>query len=162
MICIRASHFCMGVRNIVKTCVFIMLCESNASCNLDIRNTDMKWIFASNIVDVSSYEELKAAISDGKWARGPWSARSSSFLCFSLWPFLWTDMFYRKIDRQPLLCLIWVAFLIVSCSDKDELKVKEETGATIRCFPFEQPQGAKTCLMTGNAAEEVAIFAKSY
>ncbi|XP_028124669.1 proline--tRNA ligase, chloroplastic/mitochondrial isoform X2 [Camellia sinensis] len=48
-------------------------------------------------------------------------------------------------------------------SDKDELRVKEETGATIRCFPFEQPEGrSKTCLMTGNPAEEVAIFAKSY
>ncbi|XVF09921.1 hypothetical protein REPUB_Repub07fG0139000 [Reevesia pubescens] len=74
-----------------------------------------------NIVDVSSYEELKEAISLGKWARGPWSA-----------------------------------------SDVDELRVKEETGATIRCFPFEQPQGTKTCLMTGNPAKEVAIFAKSY
>uniref|UniRef100_A0A803N5I8 proline--tRNA ligase n=1 Tax=Chenopodium quinoa TaxID=63459 RepID=A0A803N5I8_CHEQI len=75
----------------------------------------------NNILDVTSYEELKAAVSDGKWARGPWSG-----------------------------------------SDKDELKVKEETGATIRCFPFEQPQGTKTCLMTGGPAEEVAIFAKSY
>ncbi|XP_017972934.1 PREDICTED: proline--tRNA ligase, chloroplastic/mitochondrial [Theobroma cacao] len=75
----------------------------------------------SNIVDVSSYEELKEVISLGKWARGPWSA-----------------------------------------SDADELRVKEETGATIRCFPFEQPQGTKTCLMTGNSAKEVAIFAKSY
>ncbi|CAO2826073.1 unnamed protein product [Amaranthus hypochondriacus] len=75
----------------------------------------------SNIVDVASYDELKAAVSDGKWARGPWSG-----------------------------------------SDKDELKVKEETGATIRCFPFEQPPGIKYCLMTGNPAEEVAIFAKSY
>ncbi|CAN6860812.1 unnamed protein product [Brassica oleracea] len=75
----------------------------------------------SNIVDVNSYEELKVAISSGKWARGPWSA-----------------------------------------SDSDEQRVKEETGATIRCFPFEQTQGIKTCLMTGNRAEEVAIFAKSY
>ncbi|KAG6742195.1 hypothetical protein POTOM_055485 [Populus tomentosa] len=75
----------------------------------------------SNIVDVSSYDELKAAITLGKWARGPWSA-----------------------------------------SDADEQRVKEETGATIRCFPFEQPQGTKTCLMTGSPAEEVAIFAKSY
>ncbi|KAI8540392.1 hypothetical protein RHMOL_Rhmol09G0260200 [Rhododendron molle] len=76
----------------------------------------------SNIVDVNSYNELKVAIGEGKWARGPWSA-----------------------------------------SDKDELRVKEETGATIRCFPFEQPDGRnKTCLMTGNPAEEVAIFAKSY
>ncbi|CAI0546548.1 unnamed protein product [Linum tenue] len=75
----------------------------------------------SNIVDVSSYDELKEAISQGKWARGPWSA-----------------------------------------SDKYEARVKEETGATIRCFPFEQPAGTKTCLMTGQPADEVAIFAKSY
>ncbi|KAJ6846995.1 putative proline--tRNA ligase, chloroplastic/mitochondrial [Iris pallida] len=75
----------------------------------------------SNIVDVSSYEELKMVISQGKWARGPWSA-----------------------------------------TDAEELKVKEETGATIRCFPFEQPEGQKTCFMTGNPADEVAIFAKSY
>ncbi|XP_047341406.1 proline--tRNA ligase, chloroplastic/mitochondrial [Impatiens glandulifera] len=76
----------------------------------------------SNIVDVGSYEELKDAINQGKWARGSWSA-----------------------------------------SDKDELKVKEETGATLRCFPFEQPKDRqKTCFMTGNPAEEVALFAKSY
>lgn len=29
----------------------------------------------SNIVDVKSYEELKAAISNGKWARGYWAGR---------------------------------------------------------------------------------------
>ncbi|KAL9265093.1 Proline--tRNA ligase, chloroplastic/mitochondrial-like protein [Drosera capensis] len=75
----------------------------------------------SNIVDVSSYNELKEVISEGKWARGPWSA-----------------------------------------SDEAELMVKEETGATIRCFPFKQPEGPKICLMTGKAADEVAIFAKSY
>ncbi|CAN4111335.1 unnamed protein product [Withania somnifera] len=75
----------------------------------------------SNIMDVYSYDELKEAIAQGKWARGPWSA-----------------------------------------GDEEELKVKEETGATIRCFPFEQPEGPKKCLMTGNSADEVAIFAKSY
>ena len=75
----------------------------------------------SNIVDVSNYEELKEAIKEGKWARGPWSG-----------------------------------------SDEDEANVKEETGATIRCFPFEQPQHSNVCLMTGNQASEVSIFAKSY
>ncbi|KAD5961224.1 hypothetical protein E3N88_12697 [Mikania micrantha] len=75
----------------------------------------------SNIVDVNSYDELKEAISQGKWARGPWIG-----------------------------------------SDEDELKVKEETGATVRCFPFDQPPGPKKCLMTGGPADEVAIFAKSY
>ncbi|XP_039797715.1 proline--tRNA ligase, chloroplastic/mitochondrial-like isoform X1 [Panicum virgatum] len=62
----------------------------------------------SNIIDVSSYGELKEAIAEGKWARGPWSA-----------------------------------------SDADELKVKEETSATIRCYPFEQLEGTKKCFMTG-------------
>ena len=54
-------------------------------------------------------------------------------------------------------------------SDADEEKVKEETGATLRCFPFEQPAGAEVngggggkCLMSGEVAGEVAIFAKSY
>ena len=47
-------------------------------------------------------------------------------------------------------------------SDADEARVKEETQATLRCFPFAQPPGPHKCLMTGQAAEEVAIFAKSY
>ncbi|GFP91356.1 proline--tRNA ligase [Phtheirospermum japonicum] len=42
---------------------------------------------------------------------------------------------------------------------QEELKVKEETGATIRCFPFEQPQGTKRCLMTGDPADESSRFA---
>lgn len=27
----------------------------------------------ANIVDVASYDDLKQAIEDGKWARGPWA-----------------------------------------------------------------------------------------
>ncbi|GBG71027.1 hypothetical protein CBR_g8325 [Chara braunii] len=76
-----------------------------------------------NIVEVSSYEELKAVIAEGKWAKGPWAG-----------------------------------------SDANEAAVKEETGATIRCFPFDQPESktAMKCLFTSAPAKEVAIFAKSY
>lgn len=75
----------------------------------------------SNIVDVSSYEEMKAAISEGKWARGPWGG-----------------------------------------TDDDEVCVKEETQATLRCFPMQQPQHDGVCFLTGRPAEDVAIFAKAY
>lgn len=27
----------------------------------------------ANIVDVATYEELKAVVAEGKWARGPWA-----------------------------------------------------------------------------------------
>ena len=34
-------------------------------------------------------------------------------------------------------------------SGDDEGRIKEETGATIRCFPFDQPGGSGKCLLTG-------------
>lgn len=47
-------------------------------------------------------------------------------------------------------------------SGADEGKIKEETAATIRCFPFDQPGGSGPCLYTGEKAERVALFARAY
>ncbi|MDZ4671474.1 MAG: proline--tRNA ligase [Phototrophicales bacterium] len=47
-------------------------------------------------------------------------------------------------------------------SNDDERKIKEETGATLRCFPLEQPEGSGTCFYTGQLANRVAIFSKAY
>ena len=74
-----------------------------------------------NVVDVTSYDELKAVIADGRWARAGWCA-----------------------------------------SDEHEKQVKEDTGATLRCIPFDQPAGVHRCVMTGKDCREVAIFAKAY
>jgi prolyl-tRNA synthetase len=49
-----------------------------------------------------------------------------------------------------------------SPDDNNERKIKEETGATIRCFPFEQPGGTGKCFYTGETAERVALFARAY
>jgi len=47
-------------------------------------------------------------------------------------------------------------------SYSDEEMIQESTSATLRCFPFEQPEGPLRCFLTGQPAQEVAIFAKSY
>ena len=47
-------------------------------------------------------------------------------------------------------------------SDEDEQRVQEETKATLRCFPLEQPEGSGTCFYTGKPANQVAIFARGY
>ena len=47
-------------------------------------------------------------------------------------------------------------------SDADEQRVKDETGATIRCFPFDQPERAGSCILSGDSADRVALFAKAY
>jgi prolyl-tRNA synthetase len=47
-------------------------------------------------------------------------------------------------------------------SDADEIKVKDETKATIRCIPLDQPGGEGRCFYTGKPATEQAIFARAY
>ena len=43
-----------------------------------------------------------------------------------------------------------------------EGKIKEETKATMRCIPLEQPGGSGVCIYCGQPAEEKAIFARAY
>ena len=43
-----------------------------------------------------------------------------------------------------------------------EEKIKEETGATSRCIPFEQEKVADTCVCCGKEAKEMVYWAKAY
>ncbi len=43
-----------------------------------------------------------------------------------------------------------------------EAKIKEETKATVRCIPLEQPGGEGSCIHCGRPARERAIFGKAY
>ena len=47
-------------------------------------------------------------------------------------------------------------------SDDDERRVKDETGATIRCFPFEQQSDPAKCFLTGKNDTQEALFARAY
>ena len=49
-----------------------------------------------------------------------------------------------------------------SGSREDEKRVKEETKATLRCYPLEQPGGEGVCFLTGQPAKRVAIFGRAY
>jgi prolyl-tRNA synthetase len=45
---------------------------------------------------------------------------------------------------------------------EDEDRIKAETKATIRCFPFDAPDEEGTCFYTGRKTRQVAIFARAY
>ncbi len=47
-------------------------------------------------------------------------------------------------------------------SSDDEGKIKEETGATVRCIPFDQPGSTGKCFFTGKPATMIALFSKAY
>lgn len=46
--------------------------------------------------------------------------------------------------------------------NEEEQFVKEDSKATIRCFPFDQPGGSGTCFYTGKPADKIAIFGRAY
>ncbi|MFD1735098.1 proline--tRNA ligase [Bacillus salitolerans] len=49
------------------------------------------------------------------------------------------------------------------CGDLEcEEKIKEETGATSRCIPFEQEEITKECVCCGKKAESMVYWAKAY
>ncbi|MFZ5822546.1 MAG: proline--tRNA ligase [Chloroflexota bacterium] len=49
------------------------------------------------------------------------------------------------------------------CGDKAcEAKVKEDTKATTRCIPFEQPGDSGKCIVCGKPAEKKVYFARAY
>jgi prolyl-tRNA synthetase len=47
-------------------------------------------------------------------------------------------------------------------SSECEANIKEETKATMRCIPLEQPGGSGRCIHCGLTAKEKAIFARAY
>lgn len=47
-------------------------------------------------------------------------------------------------------------------SDEVEEKIKNETKATIRCIPFDQPEKGGKCIYSGEPSNQMVIFAKAY
>jgi len=47
-------------------------------------------------------------------------------------------------------------------STEDEKRIQEETRATIRCIPLDQPGTAGTCVYTGKETSQQVIFARAY
>jgi len=43
-----------------------------------------------------------------------------------------------------------------------EEKIKEETKATMRCIPLDQPEGSGKCVYCGESAKEKGVFARAY
>jgi prolyl-tRNA synthetase len=64
---------------------------------------------------------------------------------------------FKQAIEAGLFCRVWWS------GDGDrEAAIKEETKATIRCIPIEQPGGEGACIGTGRVAKQVAIFGRAY
>jgi prolyl-tRNA synthetase len=64
---------------------------------------------------------------------------------------------FKQAIEAGLFCRAWWAG-----DGAREAAIKEETKATIRCIPLEQPGGEGLCIGTGRPAKQVAIFGRAY
>lgn len=64
---------------------------------------------------------------------------------------------FREVVTSGRWARVWWAG-----SDAQERELKEETGATLRCYPLDQPGGTGTCFFSGGEASEVALFGRAY
>lgn len=67
----------------------------------------------------------------------------------------WED-FKQEIEKGGFLLCHWDG------TTETELKIKEETKATIRCIPLDNPQEEGKCIYTGKLSKQRVIFAKNY
>ncbi|GAB4542424.1 MAG: proline--tRNA ligase [Anaerolineae bacterium] len=71
---------------------------------------------------------------------------------------------YRPTDYESFKEAVANGFALawwcgqIACEDR----IKEETKATTRCIPFDQPGGTGPCIVCGSEAREVAVFARAY
>ena len=66
------------------------------------------------------------------------------------------DEFVAAIDGGNFVLAHW-------SGDKDvEAAIKEETGATIRCIPFDQKPEKGVCIKSGKPSNGRVVFAKAY
>jgi prolyl-tRNA synthetase len=82
-------------------------------------------------------------------------AEASEFVNSNTYPVTDYDAFKQAIERGGFVTAYWDG------STEDEEAIQDQTGATIRCIPLEQP-GPGTCFYTGRDAERVALFARAY
>jgi prolyl-tRNA synthetase len=64
---------------------------------------------------------------------------------------------FKEIIENDGWCYVWW-----KPNSENEDRIKEETRATLRCIPLDQPGGKGKCIFSGEEATEKAYFAKAY
>lgn len=83
-------------------------------------------------------------------------ARAKAYRDAALVPCDSYDEFKQKIEGGGFFLCHWDG------TRQTEDKVQQETKATIRCIPFDQPKEPGKCMVTGNPSPGRVIFARAY
>jgi len=77
--------------------------------------------------------------------------REATYRCETL------EEFRKAILDKPGFYQVWW-----DGDSEDEARLQQETKATVRCIPLDQPEGSGRCIMTGRETSTTAILARAY
>jgi len=64
---------------------------------------------------------------------------------------------FKEIIQNDGWCYVWW-----KANAENEAQIKEDTKATLRCIPMDQPGGSGHCILSGEETTEKAYFARAY
>jgi prolyl-tRNA synthetase len=64
---------------------------------------------------------------------------------------------FKEVIDNNSWCSVWW-----KPNAENEALVKEQTRATLRCYPIDQPDGMGKCIFSGEETSQRALFAKAY
>ena len=67
------------------------------------------------------------------------------------------DQLVQQLPGKPGFYRVWW-----DGGDEEEQRMKQETKATVRCIPLDQPGGSGKCFITGRETDRKAIVARAY
>jgi len=67
------------------------------------------------------------------------------------------DQLVEQLPQKPGFYRVWW-----DGGDEEEQRMKEETKATVRCIPLDEPEGSGKCFMTGRETDRKAVVARAY
>jgi len=118
---------------------------------VEVARRDTKEKSVMQLTDLSiKIEHLLEQIQDNIYRRASDFRETHTFKADSY------DEFKAKLDEGGFVMAHWDG------TTETELKIKDETKATIRCIPINNKQESGKCIYTGNPSTQRVVFARSY
>lgn len=128
----------IGPRDVQKESVVLVRRDTGEKVNIKVKDV------------VKSVRRVLDEIQDNLYHRALSNLRENTVSVDT-----WGD-FKRAIRSRKFVLAHW-------CGDaKVEEQIKGETKATIRCIPFDQPEEAGKCILTGRTSKRRVLFAQGY
>ena len=128
----------VGPRDMENKQVFVARRDTGEKQSMDLENAGQQILELLNQIQQNMFNQALEFINENTFSVSNW------------------DDFKSKINQGGFVKCGWDG------TEESEMKIKNETKATIRCIPFDKKPNELNCIYSKNPAKHEVIFAKAY